>query len=860
MKRRLLLLFLFLNIAYSQDNLNSALDYTLSYRGLTRGDITIPPELYTPGEKSPANDSKLLLPVVRDIMLSPLSSFQFLDSLGKLSDLGLPQLAARAFSLINYHGYAPIEIYLFSTNVNDLLDVIEDRIREANQNQKRLMKVFTKDEISFLQKNLLSIIEESDDDDPSNTDIFKFNAARDSSWAISRRTVELLNKLDRELIYRYSIQDIDFFYNLYLYVSANAKYLNKYFEYGPDGLYPNRFGATQYIGKRKIIIGGTEDNVYEGDYALIIDLGGNDVYRLNSPLEGGSGSVWQNFSCIIDLSGNDLYTTESNFSLGGSVFASSFIFDREGDDIYECKNVGLGSAIGGLGVIYDEKGNDTYHGVSFSLGAAAFGVGLIVDKNGNDIYTANSYAQGFGMTEGLGAIIDNKGNDSYLVDARSLDIGRYEDHYVSMCQGFGLGVRPFYAGGIGLIIEDEGNDIYNTDIFGQGGAYWYSLGAIIDKAGHDKYNSYQYSQGSGIHLAVGLLKDYAGWDFYQSQGVSQGCGHDFGFGLLYDVSGDDNYSAYSLSQGAGNANGIGILIDESGRDGYLNKQPEISRGYGNPRREFGSIGIFLDISGIDFYSEPKDSVIQNTSTWGVFNDYYLTEEPPRQTEPPEFKVPLPDTLRTRELAPLSYSIADYFIIAKTIEPRFSLWQEYGFNKLVEDSIQTAEFILTKLATFDHRETLLMRNLARKIPYAVNYAVIGRLTEYATNTRAVPTMNPNEVSFACYLLGETSLPESKDILLQLTYDQNIRIRANAVNALGKLKIVSADTEFIRTSASRLAELYNESSDKKLYRKDIAFAFKNFKLSSNIPTLQKMLSDNYFGVRFLAEENLESLGVR
>jgi hypothetical protein len=685
-------------------------------------------------------------------------------------------------------------------------------------------------------------------------DIFKFNQARDSSIAVSKRTVDLLAKLDRELIYRYSVQDMDFFYNLYLYVSANAKHLNKYFDFGPEGTHPNRFGATQYINKRKIIIAGKEDNVYEVDYALIIDLGGNDVYRLKN-----NGKFDGNFSCIIDVSGSDVYTTESNYSLGGSVFASSFIFDREGDDNYNCKNAGLGAAIGGLCVVYDENGNDTYHGISFSLGAASFGAGLVVDRNGNDIYTANSYSQGFGMTEGFGAIIDSKGNDSYLVDARSLDIGRYEDHYVSMCQGFGLGVRPFYAGGIGLIIEDEGNDIYNTDIFGQGGAYWYSLGAIIDKSGQDKYNGYQYSQGSGIHLAVGLLKDYAGWDFYQSNGVSQGCGHDFGFGLLYDVKGNDNYSAYSLSQGAGNANGIGILIDESGRDGYLNKQPEISRGYGNPRREYGSIGIFLDVSGFDFYSEPKDSVITNTSTWGVFNDYYLREEPPTESVPTEFKVPL-------SISPLFERgdkeglIANFFIMAKTIEPRFSFWQEYGFNKLVEDSVNTSEFILTKLATSDHRETLLMRNLTRRIPYAVSNAVINKLNDYLRSTRIKQTITPEQVSFACYLLGESSLPDGKEILLQLTYEDNIRIRSNAVNALGKLKIDSLDMDFITRAASRLTELYKEHSGKKLYNKDIAFAFKNFKLQSNIPVLDEMLSDNYFGVRFLAEENLKELGVR
>jgi len=850
MKKWLSLLLLSLNGVYAQDNLNSALDYTLSYRGLTREDITIPLELYTPGEKSPTNASKLLLPVVREIMLSPLTSFQFLDSIGELSSLNLDQLVERAFSLISYTGRVPIPAYYFTNNVNDLLDLLEIRIHEANENQKKLMKPLSKDDVSFLEKNLLSIIEETDKDDPSNMDIFKFNAARDSSFAISKRTLDLLDKLNRELIYKYSIQDLDFFHNLFLYVSANAKYLNKYFEYGPNGNYPNRFGATQFVNKRNIIIAGTEDNVYEGDYALIIDLGGNDVYRLRN-----SGKFDENFSCIIDLSGNDLYTTGSNYSLAGSVFACSFIFDKEGDDIYECKNVGLGSAIGGLGLVYDENGNDSYHGISLSIGSAAFGVGLIVDKNGNDIYAANSYSEGFGMTEGLGAIIDNKGNDSYLIDSRSLDIGRYEDHYVSMCQGFGLGVRPFYAGGIGLIIEDEGNDIYNTDIFGQGGAYWYALGAIIDKAGHDKYNGYQYCQGSGIHLSVGLLKDCDGWDFYQSNGVSQGCGHDFGFGMLYDVRGNDNYSAYSLSQGAGNANGIGILIDESGRDGYLNKQPEISRGYGNPRREFGSIGIFLDVSGTDFYSEPKDSVIQNTSTWGVFNDYYLREEPPKGTESAEFKVPLPDTIRAGRLDALSYSTEDYFIMAKTIEPRFSLWQEYGFNKLVEDSAAASEFILTKLATFDHRETLLMRNLARKIPYAVSSVVTGKLAEYLRRG----SMEPGDAAFACYLLGETSLPESMEILLQLTYDRDTRIRSNAVNALGKIKIDTTDTEFIARAASRLTQLYEEGLGKKLYRKDIAFAFRNFRLPSNVEVLKRMLTDDYFAVRFLAQENLKLLGL-
>ncbi len=511
--------------------------------------------------------------------------------------------------------------------------------------------------------------------------------------------------------------------------------------------------------------------------------------------------------------------------------------------------MGLGAAIGGLGLLYDESGNDTYHGLTFSIGAGCFGVGLVVDRKGNDTYIANSYSQGFGMTEGVGAIIDNEGNDSYLIDARSLDIGRYEDHYVSMCQGYGLGLRPYYAGGIGLIIEGSGNDIYNTDIFGQGGAYWYSMGVLIDKSGHDKYNGYQYSQGAGIHLAVGLLKDYDGWDFYQSQGVSQGCGHDFGFGLLWDVKGNDNYSAYSLSQGAGNADGIGMLIDESGSDGYLSKEPVwMSKGYGNPRREYGSIGLFLDMSGNDFYSDAgPDSTLYNSSTWGVRNDYFLRDLP-EQVSGDNFKVKL-DTLKEIDKTSnaKSFTTEQCFIMASTIEPRFSQWQEYGFNRLVNDSTESAQYVLTRLGTDDHRAVQVMRVLARRMSTALNNAVVNRLKDYLDKK---VSMTQAEVSLACYLLGEIGIENGKNILLGLTYDDNVRVRSSAINALGKVKIDPADEEFKTKVSNRLIELVNEDSPKKLYNKDIAYAFSKYPEQQNLDALVTMLSNHFYGARFLA----------
>lgn len=838
MKNKLFSIILIFSVyltVYSQQDINILLDNTLSYRGLTREDITIPIEYFPSSEKSPVNDAKLLLPFVQQMMKSPLEADKYLDGFSTWDKADLYQLIAKISPYLTTESKGEYVKMKFSSDVNELLNNMKKIIDIADQNEKDLLTVYNKDEIKYLQNNILSVIEESETDDPSNTDIFKFNVARDSSLVVGKRTMDLLSRLKISDILSGSESEFDLCYQLYQFVSFHKKEILD--ELG------NSQEELNYKG-RKIAIGGQGNNRYTDDYIFIIDLGGDDVYELEQ-----SQTIGNNFSCIIDISGNDRYTTASNFSLGASLFSSGFIFDKEGNDVYTSKTVSLGSAFCGMGLIYDESGDDYYYGSSFSQGAACFGIGLIVDRNGNDVYLANSYSQGFGMTMGFGAIVDNKGNDSYLIDARSLDIGRYEDHYLSMCQGYGLGLRPYYAGGIGLIIEGQGNDIYNTDIFGQGGAYWYSLGAIVDKSGIDKYNGYQYSQGAGIHLAVGWLKDYDGWDFYQSDGVSQGCGHDFGFGYLRDVNGYDNYSAYSLSQGAGNANGIGILIDDNGRDGYLNKDANNTRGYGNPRREYGSIGIFIDASGDDFYSNPGiDSTLSNSFLWGVFEDYPAPDPPQEQTQiTPDFKVNIDSSK--------SYTTEEYFIMAKTIEPRFSKWQDFGFRKLIEDGESSATYVTTKLGTNDHRETQVMRVLSTKIESAIANAIIKKLDGYLAGKNE---MTQPEVSFGCYIFGETKNAIGKEVLYKLTFDTNYRIRSSAINALGKIKIDMNDKDFISKVSKRLIELTNENNSRKLYNKDIAFAFKNFRDNNNISALMKLLAYNYFGVRFLASDDLKMYG--
>ncbi len=366
-------------------------------------------------------------------------------------------------------------------------------------------------------------------------------------------------------------------------------------------------------------IGGPGNDYYSGDYYFILDLGGDDVYDLTyDPAKPHS-------QIIIDLGGNDRYRGKTDFCLGSGCLSVGLLLDFGGDDIYEAKSFSLGSGYFGFGIVYDVEGDDRYFGDTHVQGAGTFGLGLLIDEGGKDVYHSAVFSQGFGFVGGYGAIFDLGGSDIYYAGGRYKDVLRYEDHYLSLSQGFGYGLRPWMSGGVGAIVDMSGNDVYYSDIFGQGSSYWWSLGILYDSAGNDTYQSFQYAQGSGAHMTLGVLIDDGGHDTYFAKGVSQGCGHDYSCGLLLDRGGDDTYTAYDLSQAAGSANGAGLLIDVSGDDRYFIKRPENSQGYGNPRREFGSIGLFIDLGGSDQYSgNGRDNYYWRTdSKWGGGMDIEL---------------------------------------------------------------------------------------------------------------------------------------------------------------------------------------------------------------------------------------------
>lgn len=362
----------------------------------------------------------------------------------------------------------------------------------------------------------------------------------------------------------------------------------------------------------ELVIGDSGVNVYHRDFAVIIEAGGDDTFHLSER----QGRV----HVIIDEAGDDTYLG-ADCAIACGRLGVSVIVDQEGDDLYSARSFSIGAGAFGVGVLIDKSGNDRYYGDTFTQGAGCFGIGVLSDLAGNDYYEGALYAQGFGSTYGIGVLEDDAGNDRYLIRQVYLDEIRYLDHYLSMSQGFAIGFRPDLPAGIGFILEGGGNDYYIGDIFGQGAAYWYGLGGIVDKGGNDNYVAYQYVQGSGTHIAVGLLIDDRGDDNYVAKGVAQGCGHDLSLGFLYDASGDDTYASFDLSQGAGNANGIGLLIDEKGDDSYAVKRQHNTQGYGDFRREYGSIGVLMDLEGDDAYSSGGNAEFWEKGTYGIGIDW-----------------------------------------------------------------------------------------------------------------------------------------------------------------------------------------------------------------------------------------------
>jgi len=321
----------------------------------------------------------------------------------------------------------------------------------------------------------------------------------------------------------------------------------------------------------KVIVGGPGPNVYKEDAALILDLGGDDLYLNNA----GGTRPGMPAAIVVDWEGNDNYLSKENFSQGAGLLGGGFLIDLSGRDTFEALDGAQATGFFGIGMLYHGDGPGIFRGRKSCQGVGQMGTGLLWNGNGDTLYSCLLEGQALGFFRGAGILIDKSGNDYYQLGGLEPDFREPQKATVSIGQGFAKGTRQEdkkdgVSGGIGMLIDESGNDTYMADYFAQGASYYYGIGILNDVSGDDRYIAGRYAQGAGIHSSVGVCIDRRGNDFYYASfGVAQGMGHDYGVGFLEDEQGDDYYLGGTLVQGAATRGSMGIIMDREGENHYV---------------------------------------------------------------------------------------------------------------------------------------------------------------------------------------------------------------------------------------------------------------------------------------------------
>jgi hypothetical protein len=434
-----------------------------------------------------------------------------------------------------------------------------------------------------------------------------------------------------------------------------------------------------------ILIGGRDANTYDldamPDVNVIIDLGGNDVYR------EGSVSLDRPVLITLDLGGNDTYVGSKPGIQGAAILGIAMLVDLEGNDRYQSKDMAQGSVIGGAGVLVDHAGNDHYIGFRRVQGQSLAGIGVLIDRDGDDQYHGAMWTQGMGCPLGFGMLADLNGNDRYYTGGHFIcSYADDEDNptpgYEGWGQGVGAGLRSVASGGIGVLIDGNGDDIYEFDYLSHGGGYWLGLGFARDFGGNDKrlgatQKSYsggpreqpsfqRFGMGFGCHYAAGFCFDDEGNDTYN--GTIMGLGHawDASLGVLADFAGNDEYrSNAKTTQGNGSQASIGILFDYAGDDRYRNH----SQGYASNSISYhempasgGNFSFLIDFGGTDTYGcrARNNSVVRQGSNGGFLIDVNSpmqtkTAQSPSPKQPSTTNTTTRTTTRTTTKTPVRSS-------------------------------------------------------------------------------------------------------------------------------------------------------------------------------------------------------------
>ncbi len=362
-------------------------------------------------------------------------------------------------------------------------------------------------------------------------------------------------------------------------------------EYGEDIL-----AVVGDSADARVILSGTGRSLHKQSAALIIDLGGDDIYENAAVAESQDRLV----SLVIELGGQDHYQAGNPgpvFTAGGV----ALLVDRKGDDTYESGRLGQAASILGFAALIDFAGNDTYRAHDYSQGHSTCGVALLYDLGGQDTYRAHAFAQGGGIGNGLCALVDAEGDDEYVADEHWPDVygNSGPDVYHGASQGFSTGIRSNVAGGIAALIDlGKGKDRYQAGSFSQGGGYYFAFGLMFDGGGDDQAFGSRYAQGFGVHQGIGVKWDAGGDDLYKCRSVAHaGMAWDEGVGYLLDDAGDDIYQVGDLGCGGAAQTGIAICIDSAGKDRYQTGRSSQGGTGASQYHDKPSIGVLIDLGG-----------------------------------------------------------------------------------------------------------------------------------------------------------------------------------------------------------------------------------------------------------------------
>lgn len=277
-----------------------------------------------------------------------------------------------------------------------------------------------------------------------------------------------------------------------------------------------------------------QSTTYTADYAVQLDVGGDDTYRNNaggSNLDGGGCTLEEaaGAAMLVDLAGDDVYGGEGHRRGCGA----------------------NGGAYTGAGLLVDASGSDRFvaAGAGTNGGGLAQGLGLLVSVGGDDVFDAYSFGTNGGGNEALGALVSTNGLDTY--------------------DGGSLGSNGAATGsGVGVLVDGGGADVYEAGIIGANGAgdgyiLGTGIGQLVDLGDRDDVYLSSGGNGGGSRKGVGFLFDGGGSDRFLAHAFgTNGGGQAQGVGLLVSAGGGDTFEGdYNAVNGGATSQGVGLLVN-----------------------------------------------------------------------------------------------------------------------------------------------------------------------------------------------------------------------------------------------------------------------------------------------------------